>query len=557
MANLDYNQILNATPQKRLLVGHDKLVENLNEASAQEYSKLYMDQPLSFLLENSRYIFSEPFVGYDYYVEQVLGNQHILECLPAYPEECEKVSAYLEEYGDKMSSKQREMYVALESKMQQRLKDTENSRVVQTYITENFSNDMDPKTTKHPMVYFLEAPYQLAEEGADRYEILSHLTPIVECCMYESSKETDWKLLFESIVTAGKLIHDPVYMEAVNTYGNRDMRNALSSLSMVSLSDTIRSINTIPETELPSYGSPELAVESVFDMADSYELFKEYYESERQKLDSLSGYAYGLVNGLLRTEYNVVEDPNKPVHGYQGLFSESTTIEDAFQKASVLFESYQPAEPVLEVAVGAPSQAIQDLTGNIKEDKLNRKKPEPPRVQGNNAVSRAARSIENRFMDKEAKSYKTKSVIQATGEDIKGAAKAVASIPSGIKESIDNMVASINEADERRRLEYISKPGYRKKIFRNLKLSLKYGAVASTNILMTPVLLYARHVSKSKDRRLRRQFIEELGTEIEICQAKIDDAASEGDKDAKYQLMRIKAKLEQERRRIIANSKIT
>ena len=71
MEVLDVEKIINATPQKRLINAYNSMKKNYNEATAQEYLNAYKDGSLSFLFENSRMIFSEPYFGFDFYKEAV------------------------------------------------------------------------------------------------------------------------------------------------------------------------------------------------------------------------------------------------------------------------------------------------------------------------------------------------------------------------------------------------------------------------------------------------------------------------------------------------------
>lgn len=158
------------------------------------------------------------------------------------------------------------------------------------------------------------------------------------------------------------------------------------------------------------------------------------------------------------------------------------------------------------------------------------------------------------MMDKEAKSYQYMAKAKAKGDEIKGAAKAASAIPKNIKSSIDDTVDEWDKLDDERRRKFMVKPGYRKKIFRKIKLALLYGASAQVSLLMVPVTMICRHYSKIKDGRIRTELARELDTEIQVCQAKIDDANSESDKTEKYKLMRIKSKLEAERDRVKYNS---
>jgi len=113
----------------------------------------------------------------------------------------------------------------------------------------------------------------------------------------------------------------------------------------------------------------------------------------------------------------------------------------------------------------------------------------------------------------------------------------------------------MDEARNDKRKEYMKAPGYRKKIFRNLKLALTYGTAAQISLALVPVTAFFRHLSKQTDRRLRNELMSELDVEIKVCDEKINDANGAGDNKEKYKLMRIKAELERERLRVRTNSK--
>jgi hypothetical protein len=158
-------------------------------------------------------------------------------------------------------------------------------------------------------------------------------------------------------------------------------------------------------------------------------------------------------------------------------------------------------------------------------------------------------------MDKEAQYYKKKSVANQKGQDIKNAVRAVGQVPMNLMKSIKEQIHSLDEKDDMRRKKYLAEPGFRKKAFHNLKLAILYGTSATVGLATLPITLMARHYSKQKDRRIRNEFLKEIETEIKICDEKISDAAGEGDKQEKYKLMRIKAKLENELLRIKMNSR--
>ena len=141
------------------------------------------------------------------------------------------------------------------------------------------------------------------------------------------------------------------------------------------------------------------------------------------------------------------------------------------------------------------------------------------------------------------------------GQERANAIKAVSQLPKNIIDNIKKQIKKIDEKDDKRRKKYMTEPGFRKKAFRNLKLSLLYGSVAQMKLALLPVTAVFRHLSKEKDRRIRNELLSQLDTEIKICEEKINDANSEGSKKQKYQLMRIKAKLERERLRVKTNSR--
>lgn len=544
--SLDYDQILHANPTKNLIIRHRELQENYTEENAKDYSELYMNQPISFLLENSRYVFSEPTYGYQYYMDQVTGKENMLECVKAYPEEHEKVQHFLETYRDEMEPDQIEMFEALEHRLDELSKGSQHIRMMLDYMTERFGEDeLDATITTHPMIYLALTPFEMMKENADP-EMLDRIHDLSQLLLIGSNDTDKWKEMFESMVTAGLLMTDSVYVEAVNQLP-RDFRNVVKHLSQLSIRDQIRSINEVRENPddmfYREYVSPENAVQSIFGMMEDQTNYADALATEKAYYDDLSGYAYDLLSSLATFEYTHCEDPGQPLVGFQGIFTESTTVEDAMNWLNSEASKY-----VSEAAdeLGEPSPTVRKSAGDIGEVEKKAVAPVP---------KSAAQKAQFKFMDREAKSYQRMAKAREMGDELKGAAKAAGTIPKNIADSIDNTVQEWDKMDDERRRKFMVKPGFRKKVFRKLKLALLYGAGASVSFLMIPVTMICRHYSKDKDRRIRNQLAKELDTEIQICQAKIDDANSESDKTEKYKLMRIKSKLEAERDRVKLNSK--
>lgn len=163
--------------------------------------------------------------------------------------------------------------------------------------------------------------------------------------------------------------------------------------------------------------------------------------------------------------------------------------------------------------------------------------------------------IQNKAMDHEAKRQEKKALNEEKKIKLKNAGKAISAQPKDWEKSSKSISEKIDKWDVKRRKEFFLKPGFRHKIFRNMKHALMYGTAARTKVTMLPLLMLTRHFSKEKDRRIRNEIIRELETEIKICEEKINDANSNGDQQEKYKLMRVKEKLHAEKNRVQLNSK--
>lgn len=542
MPKLDYEKILHENPSKHLRVMHEKLKENFSEELAKEYSNIYMESPLPFLLENSRYIFSEPLFGFQYYKEQVLNKKNVLECVEHYPEELEKVEAFVEEFAPKMSDEQTKMYESLATDLRNQIDDTRNIRTMLAYEQELPDN--------HTMCMLTKTPFLLLTENGDGFAVEQFTKELTRLCSTESTNPEDWKQVFEAVVTCGKLMEDSVFVSVLQeSVVPKDFRYLVQALAEESVGKQIQSIYQVQKAPeyIREYGSPCNAVENIFNLEYESQDYEELYAMEREETNSLCGFAYDLLSGIASFEYTLSEDTASEFHGFRGVFTETTSVEDAFRYLAEQSDVYNEAKKA-DREPGHIPNALRDSVSDYGEEEPS-KKPKPP------SDTSAARKIQRKWMDKESNYYKKAAKAKAAGEEIKGAAKAVSAIPMHIKRNIDDAVEEWDEMDDDRRRKYLIKPGFRKKIFRNLKLALMYGATTSISVLLLPVTMIARHYSKQKDRRIRNQLAKELETEIEICKEKINDASSQGDNKQKYQLMRIKSKLEQERARVLFNSK--
>lgn len=163
--------------------------------------------------------------------------------------------------------------------------------------------------------------------------------------------------------------------------------------------------------------------------------------------------------------------------------------------------------------------------------------------------------VQNGAMDLHAKTRAGAAGIKRLGTDIKNAGKAVLKIPSNILDNIKGVRDSFDKADDNRRKEYMMKPGFRKKWFRTLRTAATYGLAAQVSAMLIPITWLCGRISKEKNKRIRIELSSELETEIKVCEEKINDANAAGDQRQKYELMRLRDKLELERNRVLSNSK--
>lgn len=166
-----------------------------------------------------------------------------------------------------------------------------------------------------------------------------------------------------------------------------------------------------------------------------------------------------------------------------------------------------------------------------------------------------ATKVQNKALDSAAKSSEKYAKRKESEQKLKNAGNALAETPKRMGGDIKDFVSKFDKWDENRRKEFMMKPGFRHKIWSKFKTALMYGFVAHVKLAWIPLAALLHHCSKLKDKRIRDEVSRELEAEIKICEEKISDANAKGDNSSKYELMRIKQRLEAERIRVRTNSK--
>ena len=594
--SINTDAVLNSNPRKRLIIAFENLKKDYTEENAKEYMNLYKDQSLGFIIENSRYIFSEPFFGYEFY-KDVINNPYAI-LITEYGNECDKVSDFVEEYGKQMGLTQRTMYESLSTILESKSQDYSNTITVlnHAFLNESVKTAYDnliqlvyehdnyvinDKTSREwnnliteslsdidsADIFYTLTPYLNKVANVNGY-LSSNLDNYFSECSIENDRidHDEWKKFIESTIIVSKLYHDDVYVEAVNGLTGHD-KLLLSSMAVESVKDQINDLNIryVGESSNDTfdcyYSTPMNAVNKVFEDSNFYSIFKEDNEAIKEERTKLREFSLDLIREYVEIDFYNSNDIEDTIKGYN-FFEDGTSIEDAYMMIS-------------ERVSGEPSKTMKNFTSDYNEKNEEKKKKsfnpfhnddddedeyeDKSPKKGSAPKASLARKIQHSAMDEESNKYKKMADNERKGQEIKNAVKAVCktatTIPSNVSGKIKSTIKEWDEADDEKRKKYMAMPGFRKKYFRNLKLALIYGATASVNPLLLPIAFMGRHMSKEKNKRIRNEYVKELTTEIKVCEEKIQDAQYNGDKAEKYKLMRIKGQLEQQLYRVKMNSK--
>lgn len=575
MSVFDVDKIINGTPEKRLLNGYNKLKQEYTTENAQEYSELYKNQPLSFLLANSRQIFSETYHGTEFYKNAVTVENC---CFTEIERELDKVDRFISENGDSMVPEQKEVYTKLSDTMKSILEHTKNTRLYAKYIKENIDDTFEEKLSdilfeyaksedkdnselstfiesiNNPIIFLTYAPY--VEGKVDSTVFNKKSLSLLELCAVPSEyDEEQWKTYVEAVLCANKLSCDDTYVESVRHIPNRNVRLVYEYFMNTKLDTKLTELveERVNENDV-HFSSPVSAINNIFlDIMEATVNADENNEHKEQ-IERYKGIVYESVLDILVYDYQNSNDTTSKAEGYTLLKeSEDDSLDSLFTKVNQLYQ---------ESAVFVTQEAEETQPDEDEEDNSNDDIPDD-RTDGGNSGKKPkapkpknlANKIQFKAMDAEAKQQKRQAVRAQKGQEIANAAKAVTNLPMNVVTSIKKVTKSLDEADDERRKNFMTEPGFRKKIWRNLKLAILYGSAAQAKLAYVPVVMLCRNFSKQKDQRIRNELVREIETEIKVCEEKINDANANGDQKEKYRLIRIKDQLDAELVRVKTNSK--
>ena len=595
MSFVNKEKILNANPLKRLLIGYEKLKENFTKEAAYSYMSLYKDQPLSFLLENSELIFKEPYYGYDFYKTLMEGENVEYPLFHQYDIEKGKVQNYLDQNKEKMSIKQAEMYEDLLSCLKDQEEKFKNCKTVCGYLQGEYpqlnadipelcddlydynkcctrgERDIVSRKIKDKMcnipnsAYNLYAPFVNRATHDPSLIARSDMEEIKDASVFRGENyKSEFESYIESVFLVSKLFDDAVYEESVREVPNVTIRSIFTGYHKESAREQINNIVTEHVSQMETfYASPKASVNKIFNDVLDDAIYEEEFREAKEYCLGLQKIAYDKLSDIILYEYLDTTDLESPVSSYS-FFSENTTVEEAMQM--IIEKVNEINEELSYISEEEDNDLDKELEKYEKEfdeknkdddkntDKSDGEKYEPKKVDAPKPKN-LSNKIQFKAQDAEVKQMKKMGEKELKGQERKNALKAVAQLPKNIIDNIKKQIHKVDEKDDERRIKYMTEPGFRKKAFRNLKLAIMYGSAAQIKLAFVPITALTRHFSKEKDRRIRNELLNKLETEIKICDEKINDANSEGDKNEKYQLMRIKAKLERERLRVRTNSR--
>lgn len=187
----------------------------------------------------------------------------------------------------------------------------------------------------------------------------------------------------------------------------------------------------------------------------------------------------------------------------------------------------------------------------IKNEASPNKKPNKPANPGP-APKQAASS---KAMDANMKGYSTAAKLKAGAGEVKRTAMALLKVPKAISDALHRQIEEWEQAGDDKRKQKMLEPGFRKNYYKAMRHAITYGVAFAINPLLDVLVFFVNHLNKERDARLRNELLHELEAEVRICEEKIRDADAGEDKKKKYQLMRIKDKLQAEIVRVRTNSR--
>ena len=592
---LDRQAILN-TFVKSMESGFNKFRDNPSMESAQEFHEIYRDAPLSTILKYARNIIADPYIGLNFFKDIILNK-----CIPlSYLSGILVTSTnYLSSYGKKMPEEQYLMYSKFVSIVAAKYKSLRHCRVLAELVGDLPEEIYDlvyddagfESLDSYGIKYLVPYLYiQLTVANTDVHAIANTLRLIERNIINYCGTTDSTKLVVVGSILR-LMLKDSYIAERVEKIPSRNLVLKIYELANVCSDDFIKPNKTVV-TLAPVVANVEDAIEMMEAAEELAELTKEADTEEKitdllqeknlietdisEALVDLDAYSTTDVNDALVDAVNTLVSMESPEDSARAALAQKRLdvlterhIEIVNELESLGFEFAEEGEAVSPFVLntsdwyteynndGTPSRTISKSTGGNNDKEIgNKNDDDEPEVE----INKPKESLTQRAQASATEAHIKTSRKLAEGErkkqSVTNVIRTVAKIPGDIINSFKKDLKAWDDADDNRRKEYIIKPGFRKKWFKTLRNACMYGAAWYINKAWIPVLAIIQMISKQKDKRMINELAAELDTEIKVCEEKINDANTKSDNAKKYELMRMRDKLKQEKTRVTTNSKV-
>lgn len=546
--SLDIDRIVNGTPGKRIINAYNTLKENYTEENALKYKEVYTNESISDILDNAEIIFSEPYYGTKVFIDMVNSDSFIW--FSRMEEIYDKVCGYIEKYSDKMDNKdQIDSINTLKDSLLKAINISYNTINYSYYIRDNIGNiekvmleefskgaahgiieNVIMENDNNPIVFLTYIPY-----------VANFITPemldtigdhFLQSCDLKGEFDNDrWSMYIESIIVCNKLSKDKRWISNVMEIPSRILKSLIREFVDTNINGALNNMNVKRTNSIPHHVSIESAIDDQLINMEFGSLNEDENKISREGFEHYRNIAFEKTRDHLAIEYAYSNNVDLDIDRFT-LFKESLSISDAYHYLSLITEE---------------EGTDYEINNNDSREYLTNtaKAPKPKNL---------ANKIQFKAMDAEAKQMALFGNIKHKGQELLNAGKASMALPMNTVKEIKKVADDLDKADIEKRKAFMTDPGFRKKSFHNLATAIKYGVAAQINLALIPVMMIIGHFRKDENIKIRNELIREIETELKVCEEKINDASSEGDKQEKYRLIRIREKLTAELVRVKTNS---
>lgn len=636
MPDVNRETIINGTPNKRIRNAYEVMKEDHNPTSAQEFYNVYSEYSIPVLIENSRYIFSEPYLGNVFYRDMMESGCVRFE---DYFNEREKIKELMVNKESIMNEATKEWYQYLYEFVDSLYQSHRNSIVCEYVISEDEENSYAFLTEAYRFKHgeynkdkvfetcnnlsSLGKVLYLSEHASSldmEYELVSAIHTLhTDCVLTESMN--DFSNAMDLIMLVNRMGKDTPIIESVNAFDNVHLKMLYKGLMKESVSDVLQEsiishIETVGDIDLPMHEAVNYLLEVRIDDTDGFYAEQSHiaeYDNTLRKYITYEHCLDEVLSDSIYSDGDAIFDGQELVKEYaesQGYDSSTLTVNDAVilitEAVAELRESLEDLEngaylteyrndgkqtglmkkhasnlreednkesqknkksdkwkDDIKSQVPDEDEDVEDNENDDKDKKKDDKKESKDKDNDDSlnigkpklAKQDFHSKVQAKALDIDVKSKTIGGKVKKLATDVKQTGKAILKVPGNIVSQLKSLISEWNSWNDDKRKEAILKPGYRKGFWAKFRTVVTYGLSWAISPCFVVITYMARKASAEKNKYLRNELALELQTEIKVTDAKIEDASAKGDNKQKYQLMRIRDKLEKERVRVISNSK--